>query len=103
MLPDADTLYAALLARDDRFDGLAWVCVTSTGIFCRLTCPARKPKRENCVFRASVGECLQAGFRACKRCDPVGVRPSGPLPEALRSPAHTPRPRPSGTSGHPAG
>ena len=75
-LPDHAALYAALLARDARYDGQAYVCVASTGIFCRLTCPARKPKRENCVFRASVGECLQAGFRACKRCDPVGVRPA---------------------------
>jgi AraC family transcriptional regulator of adaptative response/methylated-DNA-[protein]-cysteine methyltransferase len=94
MLPDADTLYAALLARDARFDGLAWVCVTSTGIYCRLTCPAKKPKQENCVFRASVQDCLQAGFRACKRCDPDGVRLSGPALAGLPSPAHTPRPRP---------
>lgn len=70
-LPDHDTLYRALLARDDRFDGQAYVGVTSTGIFCRLTCPARKPKRENCRFFSSVGACIEAGFRACKRCHPL--------------------------------
>ena len=70
-LPDFQTLYAALLARDPRFDGHAFVCVSSTGVFCRLTCPARKPKPENCTFFASTGECIGAGFRACKRCHPL--------------------------------
>lgn len=71
-LPDPDTLYSALIARDARFEGRVWVGVSSTGIFCRLTCPARKPKRENCTFYASIGEALGAGFRACKRCHPTG-------------------------------
>jgi AraC family transcriptional regulator of adaptative response/methylated-DNA-[protein]-cysteine methyltransferase len=70
-LPDDDRLYAALLARDAAFDGRAYVGVTSTGIFCRLTCPARKPKRENCVFFDSIGPCIEAGFRACLRCHPM--------------------------------
>ena len=70
-LPDDDALYAALLARDAGFDGRAYVGVTSTGVFCRLTCPARKPKRENCVFFDQMGACIEAGFRACKRCHPM--------------------------------
>lgn len=70
-LPDHQTLYAALLARDNRFDGLAFVCVSSTGVFCRLTCPARKPRAENCTFFATIGECIEAGYRACKRCHPL--------------------------------
>lgn len=70
-LPADDVLYDALVARDDRYDGQAFVCVHSTGIFCRLTCPARKPLRENCSFRGTVGECIEAGFRACKRCHPI--------------------------------
>lgn len=70
-LPDHHTLFAALLARDDRFDGQAFVCVSSTGVFCRLTCPARKPKRENCTFYPTIGECIEAGFRACRRCHPL--------------------------------
>ncbi|MBA3911289.1 MAG: hypothetical protein C0524_15815 [Rhodobacter sp.] len=78
VLPDTDTLYQALLDRDPGFDGL-FVCVRTTGIFCRLTCPARKPKRENCDFRASVTECLAAGFRPCKRCHPAGGQIFSPL------------------------
>ena len=70
-LPDAPILYDALLKRDASYDGRVYVGVSSTGIFCRLTCPARKPKPENCTFYRSVGECIQAGFRACKRCHPL--------------------------------
>ena len=70
-LPSDDALYDALLARDARFDGQAFVGVTSTGIFCRLTCPARKPKRENCRFFNAVAGCIEAGFRPCKRCHPL--------------------------------
>ena len=71
-LPDDDVLYAALIARDASFDGRAWVGVTSTGVFCRLTCAARKPRRENCVFFDSIGGCIEAGFRACRKCHPMG-------------------------------
>lgn len=70
-LPDHATLYHALLNRDDRYDGRAYVCVATTGIFCRLTCPARKPKPENCTFHPTIGACIEAGFRACKRCHPL--------------------------------
>ena len=70
-LPDHDTLYQALLDRDDRYEGHAFVCVSTTGIFCRLTCPARNPKSENCRFVATIGECIEAGFRPCKRCTPL--------------------------------
>ena len=70
-LPDENALYEALLARDASYDGRAFVGVTSTGIFCRLTCPARKPKRENCQFFDTVTACMDAGFRACKRCHPL--------------------------------
>ncbi|SFS91315.1 AraC family transcriptional regulator, regulatory protein of adaptative response / methylated-DNA-[protein]-cysteine methyltransferase [Sulfitobacter marinus] len=70
-LPDHATLYQALVARDADYDGQAYVGVATTGVFCRLTCPARKPKSENCTFYASVGACIEAGFRACKRCHPL--------------------------------
>jgi len=69
--PDDKTLYKALVARDDQFDGQAFVGVKTTGIFCRLTCPARKPKPENCTFYPTIGGCIEAGFRACKRCHPL--------------------------------
>ncbi len=70
-LPDHKTLYQALLDRDARYDGQAYVCVKTTGIFCRLTCPARKPKPENCTFLPTIGACIEAGFRPCQRCHPV--------------------------------
>lgn len=72
-LPDSHTLYHALLDRNDAYEGRAYVGVTSTGIFCRLTCPARKPKYENCQFFATPGACIEAGFRACKRCKPLAA------------------------------
>ena len=61
--PSFDTLYEALLNRDPSYDGRVFVCVASTGIFCRLTCPARKPKRENCTFYDTVAECFDADRR----------------------------------------
>lgn len=70
-LPDHDTLYAALLARDADLDGRVFVGVSTTAIFCRLTCPTRKPKPENCTFFETVGACIEAGFRTCKRCHPI--------------------------------
>ncbi|WP_310621902.1 bifunctional transcriptional activator/DNA repair enzyme AdaA [Flexibacterium corallicola] len=70
-LLDYDRLYEALLRRDADFDGRVFVGVKSTGIFCRLTCPARKPKKENCKFFECVAECMEAGFRPCKRCSPL--------------------------------
>jgi AraC family transcriptional regulator of adaptative response/methylated-DNA-[protein]-cysteine methyltransferase len=71
-LPRPDQLYDALLARDPAYDGRVFVCVTSTGIFCRLTCPARNPKRANCRFLETPAACLEAGFRPCLRCRPLG-------------------------------
>jgi AraC family transcriptional regulator of adaptative response/methylated-DNA-[protein]-cysteine methyltransferase len=83
-LPSHDALYDALLARDARYDGQAFVCVSTTGVFCRLTCPARKPKLEHCTFYASIGECIEAGFRPCKRCHPLKAAASAdPIIAAL--------------------
>lgn len=59
------------MARDPGYEGRAFVGVSSTGIFCRLTCPARKPRPENCQFFDTIAGCLQAGFRPCKRCYPL--------------------------------
>jgi len=71
-LPDHDTLYKALITRDPLYDGRAYVGVTSTGVFCRLTCPARNPKSGNCRFFDTITGCIEAGFRPCKRCHPLG-------------------------------
>ncbi len=70
-LPSDDVLYEALLARDPAFEGFAWVGVKSTGVFCKLNCTARKPKRENTIFYSSLAGALEAGFRPCKRCRPM--------------------------------
>ena len=86
-LPDPDTLYAALLARDPAWDGRVFVAVASTRIFCRLSCPAPKPLRENCSFHETAAACLAAGCRPCKRCNPLGevVPAHAALLEALRA------------------
>jgi AraC family transcriptional regulator, regulatory protein of adaptative response / DNA-3-methyladenine glycosylase II len=62
--------YRALAAKDPRFDGWWFAAVTSTGIYCRPSCPAMTPNRANVRFFASAAACQQAGFRACKRCRP---------------------------------
>lgn len=76
-LPDPATLHAALLARDPSFEGRAWVGVTTTGVFCRLTCPARKPLAENCRWFDSPAAALAQGFRPCRRCHPLGPEAAG--------------------------
>lgn len=76
-LPDPATLYSALLHRDPAYEGRAYVGVTTTGIFCRLTCPARKPRPENCRWFADPRTAEQAGFRPCRRCAPRGAGTDG--------------------------
>lgn len=71
MPPDSKTLYAALIARDPSYDGHFFACVTTTGIFCRLSCPARKPKFCHTEFKDSIAACLASGYRACQRCRPL--------------------------------
>ena len=60
----------AFLAGDRSFDGLFVAGVRTTGIYCRPSCPARKPKPENLEFFATAGEAELAGYRACRRCEP---------------------------------
>jgi AraC family transcriptional regulator of adaptative response / DNA-3-methyladenine glycosylase II len=69
-LPDRDACYRALQSRDSRFDGLLFVGVTSTGIYCRPVCPARTPKFDHCRFFGSAAAAQEAGFRPCLRCRP---------------------------------
>jgi AraC family transcriptional regulator of adaptative response / DNA-3-methyladenine glycosylase II len=69
-LPDRETCHRALQSRDPRFDGLLFVGVTSTGIYCRPVCPARTAKPENCRFFGSAAAAQEAGFRPCLRCRP---------------------------------
>jgi AraC family transcriptional regulator, regulatory protein of adaptative response / DNA-3-methyladenine glycosylase II len=69
-LPGRDVCYRALQSRDARFDGLIFVGVSSTGVYCRPICPARTPKFENCDFFGSVAAAQEAGYRPCLRCRP---------------------------------
>ena len=70
MIPDADTCYRAVAGRDPRFDGWFFTAVTSTGIYCRPSCPARTPGRDRVRFFPSAASAQRHGFRACKRCRP---------------------------------
>ncbi len=63
--------YQALIEKNAEYDGVFFVGVTTTGIFCHPTCPARKPKPENCLFFEDAQNALLAGFRPCKRCQPL--------------------------------
>jgi len=67
---DHETCYRALQSRDARFDGLLFVGVTSTGVYCRPVCSARTPKFQHCRFFASAAAAQEAGFRPCLRCRP---------------------------------
>jgi AraC family transcriptional regulator of adaptative response / DNA-3-methyladenine glycosylase II len=70
VIGDFEHCYQAARSRDPRFDGWFFIAVTSTGIYCRPSCPAMTPKRENVRFYPSAAAAQQAGFRACKRCRP---------------------------------
>jgi AraC family transcriptional regulator of adaptative response / DNA-3-methyladenine glycosylase II len=70
MFIDPDAAYRALHSRDARFDGMFFVGVRTTGIYCRPSCAARTPRRENVGFYPSAAAAQRAGFRACKRCRP---------------------------------
>lgn len=63
--------YHALVTKDSNYDGIFFVGIQTTGVFCHATCPARKPKFENCTFFETAEEALLSGYRPCKRCNPL--------------------------------
>ncbi len=65
-----DLCYKALTACDPRFDGVFFAGVSTTGIYCRSVCPAKKPKRESCTFYPNAASAEREGFRPCLRCRP---------------------------------
>jgi AraC family transcriptional regulator of adaptative response / DNA-3-methyladenine glycosylase II len=67
---DAETCYRAVSSRDARFDGWFVTAVTTTGIYCRPSCPAMTPRRHNVRFLPTAAAAQRAGFRACRRCRP---------------------------------
>lgn len=68
-----DAKWAAVLSRDKGADTAFVYCVKSTHIFCRPTCPSRRPKRANVEFAPGPSEAVAMGYRTCKRCLPDGL------------------------------
>src|SRR5205814_3694277 len=86
LLPPTETMYRALLNRDPSFEGIFFTGVRTTGIFCRPTCTAKKPGRENVDFFATSSEALESGYRPCLRCNPMDSDKRPPkLIERLRT------------------
>ncbi len=77
--------YRAVLARDARYDGRFFICVKTTGVYCRPICPARPPKLQNCTFVPSAAAAQEAGYRPCLRCRPE----SSPTLDAWRGTSAT--------------
>ncbi|MCC7327895.1 MAG: methylated-DNA--[protein]-cysteine S-methyltransferase [Burkholderiales bacterium] len=83
-LPAPATMYRAFERRDPTFEGVFWLGVRTTGIFCRPTCRARMPRRENVEFFAAPADALHAGYRPCRKCRPLDSgRAPPPLVERL--------------------
>ncbi len=66
-----EIMYKAIVAKDTAFEGVFFTVVKTTGIFCRPTCTARKPKFENVEFLKTTKECITKGYRPCKVCRPL--------------------------------
>jgi AraC family transcriptional regulator of adaptative response/methylated-DNA-[protein]-cysteine methyltransferase len=75
--------WQAVIERNARFDGTFVFAVRSTGIYCRPSCPARRPRRENVRFFAQPKAAEQAGFRPCRRCHPQQAIPPEPQAELI--------------------
>ncbi len=67
--------YEAAVSKDARFDGVFFIAVTSTGIYCRPSCPSRRPERKNVSFFPTPALAEAAGFRPCLRCEPQRTTP----------------------------
>ena len=67
---DDEQQYQAAISKDARFDGVFFIAVSSTGIYCRPSCPAITPKREHMRYYRTAAAAQEAGYRACKRCRP---------------------------------
>lgn len=81
---DQDACYRALVARDVRFDGVFFVGVKTTGIYCRPICTARTPRRTSCLFFPSAAAAEREGFRPCLRCRPELSPGQAPVDAASR-------------------
>jgi AraC family transcriptional regulator of adaptative response/methylated-DNA-[protein]-cysteine methyltransferase len=81
LLLEDETMYKALLNKDSQYEGIFYVGVKTTGVFCRPTCTARKPKKENVEFFRSIKDALSNGYRPCKICHPM--EQTGNVPEYI--------------------
>ena len=81
---DPEAMWDAARRRDPSYDGVFYVAVKTTGVYCRPSCKSRPPKRENVSFFASPADALRAGYRACKRCRPDRLGAADPQVEAVR-------------------
>jgi AraC family transcriptional regulator of adaptative response/methylated-DNA-[protein]-cysteine methyltransferase len=85
---DAAEAWSAVEGRDRRFDGRFVYAVRSTGIYCRPSCPSRRPARANVAFYGDAAAAEAAGFRACKRCQPhAGIVQTGSAAAVRRAAA----------------
>src|SRR5262245_46391267 len=78
-LPPIREMQRAYLRSDDSYDGIFFLGVRSTGILCRPSCPARKPKPLNVQYFSTAREALFAGYRPCKRCRPLHTNGRPPV------------------------
>jgi AraC family transcriptional regulator of adaptative response/methylated-DNA-[protein]-cysteine methyltransferase len=78
-LPNAQEMERAYRASDTSYDGIFFLAVRTTGIFCKPSCPARKPDPHNVVYYATTREAIIAGFRPCKRCHPLESNGTTPV------------------------
>src|SRR6266581_5051555 len=86
LLRPTETMYRALMKRDTSFEGIFYIGVRTTGIFCRPTCSAKKPARGNVDFFATSSDALENGYRPCLRCHPLDPNARPPkLIERLRA------------------
>lgn len=81
---DDQAAYRALKSHDPRFDGVFFVGVTSTGVYCRPICPAKTPQLKNCRFFGSAGAAEKARFRPCLRCRPELAPGHAPVDSSRR-------------------
>jgi AraC family transcriptional regulator of adaptative response/methylated-DNA-[protein]-cysteine methyltransferase len=86
-----DQAWAAVLGKDRGFDGRLFYGVASTGVYCRPSCPSRRPRRPNARFFAAPEEAEQAGYRPCLRCDPRGQRVETPPAPVVKAREHLDR------------
>jgi AraC family transcriptional regulator of adaptative response/methylated-DNA-[protein]-cysteine methyltransferase len=81
--PTLEEAWSIIQTRDHRADGQLFYGVRTTGIFCRPSCPSRRPGRDNVEFFSDLINALRAGYRPCKRCNPAGIAPEAQTVQTL--------------------